>query len=63
MIMIGYTILPTPEKVRMYHNDRCGFEREKQLPLFSDLSKSEGLRGIYSLSAYGRSETKEGFIH
>jgi hypothetical protein len=36
-----------------------GFQGEKLLPQFSDASKSEGWRGLYSLSVYGRSERKE----
>jgi hypothetical protein len=39
-----------------------GFQGEKQLPIFSDTSKSEGWRGLYSLSVYGRSERKEVFL-
>jgi hypothetical protein len=39
-----------------------GFQGEKQLPPFSDPSKSEDWRGLYSLSVYGRSERKEGFL-
>jgi hypothetical protein len=42
--------------------DRLGFPGKKQLPPFSDPSKSEGWRGLYSLSVYGRSEKKEGFL-
>jgi hypothetical protein len=39
-----------------------GFQGAKQLPPFSDPSKSEGLRGLYSLSVYVRSDRKEVFL-
>jgi hypothetical protein len=39
-----------------------GFQGEKQLHPISDPSKSDGWRGLYSLSVYGRSERKEGFL-
>jgi hypothetical protein len=42
--------------------DRLGFPGRKQLPPFSDPSKSKGLRGLHSLSVYGRSAKKEGFL-
>ena len=42
--------------------DRLGFQGQKQLPPFSDPSKSEGRRGLYSLSVDGRSERKEGIL-
>ena len=42
--------------------DRLGFQGQKQLPPFSDPSKSEGRQGLYSLSVDGRSERKEGIL-
>ena len=45
-----------------YQNDRLGFQGQKQLPPFSDPSKSEGRQGLYSLSVDGRSERKEGIL-
>jgi hypothetical protein len=62
---------PAVEESRVYQvmvteiissGDRLGFPGEKQLPTFSDQSKSEGWRGLYSLSVHGRSERKEGFV-
>ena len=45
-----------------YRSDRLGFQGQKQLPPFSDPSKSEGRQGLYSLSVDGRSERKEGIL-
>jgi hypothetical protein len=45
-----------------YQDDRLGFPGRKQLPPFSDPSKSKGWRVLYSLSVYGRSDRKEGFL-
>jgi hypothetical protein len=39
-----------------------GFQGESSCLLFSDTSKSEGWRGLYGLSLYGRSKRKKGFI-
>jgi hypothetical protein len=50
-----------PEKIDLAVID-SGFPMRKQLPPFSDPSKSEGWRGLYSLSVYGRSERKKGFL-
>jgi hypothetical protein len=44
--------------IMCYQDDRLRLEREKPLPPFSDPSKSEGWRGLYSISVYGRREKR-----
>jgi hypothetical protein len=42
--------------------DRLGFPGRVKLPPSFDPSKSEGWWGSYSLSVWGRTERKEGFL-
>jgi hypothetical protein len=55
----AYKILVVPFGLAGSPPDRQWFEREGQLPPFSDPSKSEGWWGLYSLSVYGRRERRE----